>query len=622
MRRFLLAAVGLLLMGQSSPSTETVPPLCTVAQLAAGNCAPAKLGTRVRISNSDSTGDTNCAVGTGSNTVLCEYDGTVWRASGTPPTSINLTGSSNPCALIQSAVDDFLTGNQDVAIEVTGRGTVDFADLTARASDTYRTCVYVANPASFKSANTGSLSIEWRNAELDFIDNTQTKPVVLMQLSDRYGNFGGNNGLVSRTLSMSGRLTLESSVSVDAGWTTGDQPGLPFGTNIPSTGLVALFISGLTNTDLSNLDLQLYGGPAIDDNDVGVMLENSFGLTLGGLEINEFGTAMMVKGANDGSSVQRVYFQGNRVGLVIGDRYNPDRLALDGGAFANEQPRGVDFMSGVIEGNTYGNLIFYNGDRFRFNLHIENGTQNNHGVIMGAGVCTVSVEEACGLAAQCGSGVCNAPTTAVIANTRIGNVWFSGFSDGGDGTFRGFVLGPGAVEEAGHSYHLFFEDMILAEDAGQHLYSHGNATIYVKASQATKRLPPRPWGYDRVMEATGGQIAIATGQNWSATPWQIFDPRIITNDGATGNITHTLPVPAASMAPITFCDVDNSGTLSLEPDAGGAPTIIIMENEIGTLAAGDKLVSVGDGSCVTLQGVNATTWVVKSRQGNWADGGP
>lgn len=78
MRRWFLAPLALLLLG-SNPSNETVPPQCTVAQVAAGTCAPSKLGTRIRISNGNvATGDTNCAVGTGAFTILCEFDGTNW----------------------------------------------------------------------------------------------------------------------------------------------------------------------------------------------------------------------------------------------------------------------------------------------------------------------------------------------------------------------------------------------------------------------------------------------------------------------------------------------------------------------------------------------------------------
>lgn len=78
MRRWLLAPLALLLLG-SNPSNETVPPQCTVSDLAAGTCAPSKLGTRVRISNGNvATGDTNCAVGTGAFTILCEFDGANW----------------------------------------------------------------------------------------------------------------------------------------------------------------------------------------------------------------------------------------------------------------------------------------------------------------------------------------------------------------------------------------------------------------------------------------------------------------------------------------------------------------------------------------------------------------
>lgn len=111
-----LLALTALLMG-TQPNQETVPPQCTVAQLASGACAPAKLGTRVRVSNADvAIGDTNCASGTGANLILCEYNGTNWVAS----SASSVCNSSAGCLISDGTdwcVDSDLDGVACEALE-------------------------------------------------------------------------------------------------------------------------------------------------------------------------------------------------------------------------------------------------------------------------------------------------------------------------------------------------------------------------------------------------------------------------------------------------------------------------------------------------------------------------
>jgi hypothetical protein len=119
MKRWILAS--LLLSGTAgAQSTETVPPQCTVAQLAAGTCAPAKLGTRVRISNSDSAVDTNCASGTGSNLILCEFDGTTWIQA-----SISETAGPGAANLIENGSFEITDGRGSIASTVQPAGWSD-----------------------------------------------------------------------------------------------------------------------------------------------------------------------------------------------------------------------------------------------------------------------------------------------------------------------------------------------------------------------------------------------------------------------------------------------------------------------------------------------------------------
>ena len=77
--KYLWLAFLLLLPGMASAqSRETVPPTCTVAQLSAGECAPALEGVRVHITNGNAAVDTDCATTTGAVDLICEYDGSNW----------------------------------------------------------------------------------------------------------------------------------------------------------------------------------------------------------------------------------------------------------------------------------------------------------------------------------------------------------------------------------------------------------------------------------------------------------------------------------------------------------------------------------------------------------------
>jgi hypothetical protein len=79
---FFLAVVALWsLPAWAQPSVKSVLPECTRAQLAAGTCAPARIGTTVRISNADEALDADCATGEGANNIVCVYDGTNWRSA-------------------------------------------------------------------------------------------------------------------------------------------------------------------------------------------------------------------------------------------------------------------------------------------------------------------------------------------------------------------------------------------------------------------------------------------------------------------------------------------------------------------------------------------------------------
>lgn len=123
--RFLLLVLALLLPRHdaSAQATNTVPPACTVAQLTGGTCAPAKAGTRVRITNS--SGNSDCTSGTGALTSVCEYDGAVWQRTGvasSPTARVEYYVTTLTGAAIEAAIDSCKAGGVACDIKL-GPGT-------------------------------------------------------------------------------------------------------------------------------------------------------------------------------------------------------------------------------------------------------------------------------------------------------------------------------------------------------------------------------------------------------------------------------------------------------------------------------------------------------------------
>ena len=132
----LLLWLGLAAPAWAQQNTNTVPPSCTVAQLAGGTCVPGKLGTRVRVSNGDlPSGDLDCATGTGTNNVLCEYDGTSWVSKD--------MGASATLALVDRDHDGDIDGaDLQATINTCGLGFTPSTDGACRITIDERTVLF------------------------------------------------------------------------------------------------------------------------------------------------------------------------------------------------------------------------------------------------------------------------------------------------------------------------------------------------------------------------------------------------------------------------------------------------------------------------------------------------
>jgi len=147
-----LAALGLLVpvVVWAQPASRSAPPSCSVAQLAAGTCAPARLGTRVRIRNADAAVDENCALDTGAEAIICEYNGTNWVSTDLAGDDLSVgTSQSATFGAPNNMLADRTTLNQIIGIpklNITHTGALPDGTATAAiVTPLAATCIPVAH---------------------------------------------------------------------------------------------------------------------------------------------------------------------------------------------------------------------------------------------------------------------------------------------------------------------------------------------------------------------------------------------------------------------------------------------------------------------------------------------
>jgi hypothetical protein len=224
MRHLGLGLLVVALAGGAWAHEPMPPPSCTVAQLAAGTCAPVRTGMRVRVTNTNTTDDSDCATTTGAVDQVCVYDGTDWVSEGMVPAG-SITGTeldNTTCLSVMSgevdpteagATPDFLnlmdgTGstteaNEDLfklgsqgmrvsqlsCLVSAAPGAGDQWDITVRAgaagalSDTALTCSIAG--AATTCTGTGSAAVAGSNHLTIGIESdggaTDPDPALLMQ---------------------------------------------------------------------------------------------------------------------------------------------------------------------------------------------------------------------------------------------------------------------------------------------------------------------------------------------------------------------------------------------------------------------------------------------------------
>lgn len=392
--------------------------------------------------------------------------------------AVDITGLSEPCGAIQSALDSIQKGGPGLhRLTIKGSARIGFEDLQDRGD--YRLCfgLLPSEPMVREGKKRDllmipesvMLGIHFDDVDIVFDPSGQTEPVVLAQWGDFYqrgwesakGGFA-IDGYIEGGQRLSGRLALRTAKKLSGDWPRGKIPGLPFGgkTSSPTT-VVGWFETGMLRTDASQLSLTLLGSRN-DADDIGLIHQHGWGIYRGFIRATNWGVGLLFYG-NSVGNISEGYVSQNTIGISLGDPWiggdvqpspNCARGILKKNQGhcerRNQSIKETALRDMVVEGNTYGNLLVFDGERLKFDsLHFESGkpaSQKGHSVLIGAGSCSAKSPRAglpCGADPDCKVGRCTAPP-----NARARSIRFSGGSIGSDrfsNEWDSLFLGPGAI---------------------------------------------------------------------------------------------------------------------------------------------------------------------------------
>ncbi len=524
--------------------------------------------------------------------------------------TVDVAGSSNPCALVQAELDEFNVNDENVTLVVTGETTIDFSDLTDQGN--YRTCMLVGQSDDTKDTGSkGLLTLDFESASITYNSTGQTEGAVILQLGARYNDPLGNTGSVANSVKISGYLRVLMTVNNDGSFAAGDVPMLPFGGTFPATGTIGMLASEFVYNDLSAFSMLVHGITGNRDrDDVGFYFQQDFGTKFGEMHAQAMGVGMIVEGAMGG-------FEGvasmsaNDVGMVFGNKYIPDTFKLDDGTVVSELTREGTYH-GLSQGNAYGQLIIFTGSRMTFShVYFEEAvSMSRHSIMLMAGVCSADATDICAVDADCAAGTCD--SVGGTAMTRVLFEGSRGLQTDSVANDDGIVLGPNFVRNA-----TTFEASVILDGLQNtsstrliRTYNPLATGIIAATSQAfNSRLVGYPWFAAPRFRLDMDANTLTIGRNY------FFMVHTFTNAANASNRTITLSEIDESMPPIRYCDTGGAGELSIDPDTGATRSIVFpgLAPAAGATITSDTTVP----SCVTLIPMSATQWLATDFNGTW-----
>jgi uncharacterized Zn-binding protein involved in type VI secretion len=174
-------------------------------------------------------------------------------------------------------------------------------------------------------------------------------------------------------------------------------------------------------------------------------------------------------------------------------------------------------------------------------------------------------------------------------------VWIDGarISDNGSAGIQYLHLNGGGYSNC----HFFSNGLTVGLNQNVTWATNGNVSGLVK-------------GANSFVGPLAGQESLVAARTSSATLSTADVATLITNEGATALVTHTLPAAALGLE-FSFCVQDTDG---IRVVAAGSNTIRVAGS---VSAAGGRIDSTTVGSAVTIKAINATEWVAVEVVGTW-----
>lgn len=543
---------------------------------------------------------------------------------------LNLSSFANPCSAVQSYLNHWNAkdaGYDHLVLRLHGKATVNWSSLEDRGN--YRSCWHIGSPTEvLDQTDDVYLKIFFDDAVLTFDSTGQTEPAILFQLGDNYDvgsttDFVGaiNNNIVT----LDGSLHIETPTDTHGSWPAAKIPALPLQTNASSTTTVGMMLSGFIHSDLSAFAVSMDGVVAtVDTDDVGMIMQRSFGTVLGRVRIQHFGTGFIAVGGLSSTTLTNGEIVQNNNNVVIGDHFNCTSSPHEDGTLSEGAPTegGLAIENSNLEGAFYTQFTHFCGGVSLDNVWFENGSQSWYSMIFGAGYCAAGANagRACVVDADCPTSTCNDAVTG--DNFETVQILNSEISASGNNSYPPTIaLGPSATDVSGTNILGLWINSDLPSITAPltNLAFNPAATVPVHVSGATLATTLNAYPY--TSDASGRTRLNATGTPWNFDAYDnrfIWANSLITNSASGSDETWNLPVPDVTFPPTTFCDTGGAGKVII--DTHGAGETILPFGGIAP-GAGETITSDASTmtSCVTLVAASTTTWQVIAWSGRWVN---
>jgi hypothetical protein len=391
---------------------------------------------------------------------------------------IDVTNSTTPCADIQAAINDWMTGADiNRTVRISGKFTLTQAGTTpikywngaAVADGPYRVC-YAIVPS--RGANGGvsagypiinasdinnfgavvddNLIIDW-DLTINWDSTGQTDVVAISNEGDGFIT-GFNTTAIYDGVIQRGQITINMLTDTDGGTVAGAMPVMTSADLFADAQTtIGFYKTHMLRSDESALSKRVncFGN---DRDDIGFVHQMAWGTTYNEPRAIACNVGFLYYASSE-STIESPYFNNNQIGLALGsdNSVGGDLVKFSScvvppcTTITTTSATQINVQGGVIEGNAFNNILIMEANDVTFDgVSVEMSdpaTTVGHGLLIGGGTCS-DTNAPCGKNSECTSTVCETVASPYLAEIKMQNMSMP--TDKGDASFTGLYIGEGA----------------------------------------------------------------------------------------------------------------------------------------------------------------------------------